>query len=347
MPAVLVPPRHRAVHPRVCGEHFGQHEFGGGSRGSSPRVRGTSGQNGGDSKLDRFIPACAGNMPHLSSHSDADTVHPRVCGEHSNATKEGWRSDGSSPRVRGTWADYISYAIAPRFIPACAGNMMYYCWPIIQGPVHPRVCGEHYPEYSGWLPLHGSSPRVRGTYFRHLIPKSEYRFIPACAGNIPHLSSHSDAVTVHPRVCGEHEPVHVAPSLTPGSSPRVRGTCCRRYGSYSKGRFIPACAGNILAAVMAPRYSAVHPRVCGEHEPVHVAPDLTPGSSPRVRGTLCPRVIVCRDYRFIPACAGNIPRCHPWAGRAPVHPRVCGEHEPVHVAPGLIPGSSPRVRGTS
>ena len=33
-------------------------------------------------------------------------------------------------------------------------------------------------------------------------------------------------------------------------------------------------------------------------------------------------------HRFIPACAGNTKQGCPSTGNLPVHPRVCGEHNP-------------------
>ena len=51
-------------------------------------------------------------------------------------------------------------------------------------------------------------------------------------------------------------------------------------------------------------------------------------------------------FEIIPACAGNIAaRCAPCSpGRD--HPRVCGEHVIGEVVYFVLPGSSPRVRGT-
>ncbi len=70
------------------------------------------------------------------------------------------------------------------------------------------------------------------------------------------------------------------------------------------------------------------------------------GSSPRVRGTHVPDVLLTRDERFIPACAGNASQMERMVSFTTVHPRVCGER---YVSGDLIEsfiGSSPRVRGT-
>ena len=52
---------HRAVHPRVCGEHRRGDVVHRHGRGSSPRVRGTQGPSQPSASIRRFIPACAGN----------------------------------------------------------------------------------------------------------------------------------------------------------------------------------------------------------------------------------------------------------------------------------------------
>ena len=193
----------------------------------------------------------------------------------------------------------------------------------------------------------GSSPRVRGTRYVKDAVESQYRFIPACAGNSPASNRRRAAPTVHPRVCGELGATGAAGSCTSGSSPRVRGTLVRHHDLAGRRRFIPACAGNSPALAARTPVVAVHPRVCGELAPW----------SPRPR----------RPARFIPACAGNSPPAAGAGASTTVHPRVCGElpgarrsaprrrrfipacagnsrTAPETVAPAN--GSSPRVRGT-
>ena len=193
--------------------------------------------------------------------------------------------DGSSPRVRGTWHPVPLEVSGRRFIPACAGNIRLRLFALLQSSVHPRVCGEHLlPERRRFVDA-GSSPRVRGTYLIHGPLLSSGRFIPACAGNIPDPRASALQRPVHPRVCGEHNPPESMAVISPGSSPRVRGTyeCCRIIAT--KARFIPACAGNILAEMQCPGFHSVHPRVCGEHLQVSSQNRRNRGSSPRVRGT--------------------------------------------------------------
>ena len=90
----------------------------------------------------------------------------------------------------------------------------------------------------------GSSPRVRGTGLSKVIKSTDFRFIPACAGNSNMQREGADYRTVHPRVCGEQF-VHIFDVGTVGgSSPRVRGTGACLLFCPAFWRFIPACAGN-------------------------------------------------------------------------------------------------------
>ncbi len=172
-----------------------------------------------------------------------------------------------------------------RFISACVGNAIVRHLRGVDGPVHPRVCGER---WLGWRETgvsYGSSPRVRGTLAYSHDYASGFRFIPACAGNATCDRWATSPATVHPRVCGERcadvrlmGPYH-------GSSPRVRGTRKHRSLRIDQQRFIPACAGNAVAF----------------RRDLHGVG----GSSPRVRGTPTRTYHAVSSARFIPACAGN------------------------------------------
>ena len=196
------------VHPRVCGELCCTARCTPASYGSSPRVRGTHRREGGWTRLDRFIPACAGNSPPRRRRSRGGTVHPRVCGELTARAPAASASSGSSPRVRGTRC--FDSRPPPGF------------------SVHPRVCGELLVGAAEAAKDSGSSPRVRGTptayqkIFRQLNGSS-----PRVRGTRWGSPAPSTGRTVHPRVCGE--------LVDPTSAPRCWP------------RFIPACAGNSAA----------------------------------------------------------------------------------------------------
>ena len=205
--------------------------------GSSPRVRGTPGCPIWQACCCRFIPACAGNTRRALLSNPALTVHPRVCGEHSNSSRQPGQVTGSSPRVRGTHDPRASGSLEPRFIPACAGNTSSRLWLRSDRSVHPRVCGEHDEMLVRSPDVAGSSPRVRGT---HRLSHPSALDLPSCS---PH--TRGSRPPVHPRVCGEHRASEPAVSSVGGSSPRVRGTQYRRGSIHAR--------------------PTVHPRVCGEH----------------------------------------------------------------------------------
>ena len=152
-----------------------------------------------------------------------------------------------------------------RFIPACAGNIVWRVLTAIEKAVHPRVCGEHDLVFLRNQSFIGSSPRVRGTYQQTFSLNPFGRFIPACAGNIKLPVPKSALSSVHPRVCGEHWKETDWGYEATGSSPRVRGTYNPHKTSDFHARFIPACAGNIGTGKIDPLMATVHPRVCGEH----------------------------------------------------------------------------------
>ena len=111
-----------------------------------------------------------------------------------------------------------------------------------------------------------------------------------------------------------------------GSSPRGRGTPCRRSASRA--------------------FRTVHPRAGGEHMVADAARMDQLGSSPRGRGTPEAALYQCEAARFIPARAGNtLPRVR-GAALGTVHPRAGGEHLNGLTDQGYAPGSSPRGRGT-
>ena len=355
------------VHPRVRGERRGTRRQRCRMIGSSPRARGTRAREDRERLAGRFIPACAGNASRPARGAGSGSVHPRVRGERGGRSAGPNRSDGSSPRARGTRRPACDPLQPRRFIPACAGNA---CSPISSTSataVHPRVRGERVRRLVDAMATVGSSPRARGTPSPHLPSDERRRFIPACAGNAVHRRPRRAPPAVHPRVRGERTKPIVAVANALGSSPRARGTRAAARAHGARRRFIPACAGNArrslpdwlradrfipacagnaaLRPARRPRPS-VHPRVRGERLSGPAYQAALDGSSPRARGTPLGRRRQPPQVRFIPACAGNAASAAASSGRRPVHPRVRGERAALgyRVAAGL--GSSPRARGT-
>ena len=193
--------------------------------GSSPRSRGTYPFGWVLPVTHRFIPALAGNMGMSVFGREPNSVHPRARGEHSNGTSLPSRRTGSSPRSRGTYC-----CLSRRTFPFS---------------VHPRARGEHLREFGEELACDGSSPRSRGTSAPWHLDRLDH--------------------PVHPRARGEHTSPSSMTWSHVGSSPRSRGTFLWRTCCLSLWRFIPALAGNIVAASLSRCQAAVHPRARGEH----------------------------------------------------------------------------------
>ena len=229
------------------------------------------------------------------------------------------------------------------------------------GSVHPRACGELNRDVRDWRPVHGSSPRVRGTRAKD--------------------DDNRLGDPVHPRACGELKQPEPLDRNRYGSSPRVRGTPQSPRIRRQERRFIPARAGNSIRSWLGSMTVPVHPRACGELKSERYFYDAEAGSSPRVRGTPArcskgragvgsaggeligseavgvgssPRVRGTPSWgrtrkagqRFIPARAGNSPTPPPRSLRIQVHPRACGELVGFRLLTVAGRGSSPRVRGT-
>ena len=130
----------------------------------------------------------------------------------------------------------------------------------------------------------------------------------------------------HPRVCGEHSMLNAAANASTGSSPRMRGTPCKRPDRRHGEGIIPAYAGNTVSKHARDIPTGDHPRVCGEHR-LHVR-------------------TACQSHGIIPAYAGNTLGSSVTVSGMRDHPRVCGEHSISTPNVNRSPGSSPRMRGT-
>ena len=170
---------------------------------------------------------------------------------------------------------------------------------------HPRMCGEHNALAARAIAGEGSSPHVRGTLGFPAACRAERGIIPACAGNTVAYCTAVASLRDHPHMCGEHQvPVWVRVGRE-GSSPHVRGTLDRIFGSECWNGIIPACAGNTMWGISRGCSPRDHPRMCGEHPNAYNGIPESTGSSPHVRGTHH----ACRrpdpGEGIIPACAGN------------------------------------------
>jgi hypothetical protein len=195
--------------------------------------------------------------------------------------------------------------VVPRFIPARAGNMGSWAASsperaaqpracgghevrlVLPGPAagHPRACGGHHAagKYAWWK-FGAEQPRTCGELVVAISDARRHT-----GGSSPHRGGRINLAAVK--------------QIPSGPAPRVRGirfvhwaipahagnahcdSPARRRSLWSS----PANAGNMVPASAAVGYSAVHPRVCGEHRSGWQKPKRSGGPSPR----------------FIPARAGN------------------------------------------
>ncbi len=182
-------------------------------------------------------------------YSPINTVHPHGRGEHLTHLRCGRLSRGSSPRARGTPHCHRMGTAQIRFIPAGAGNTASPDPFRYSLPVHPRGRGEHQEIVRQVKLAIGSSPRARGTLSSLCLTGPKARFIPAGAGNTREGLLSGQKSPVHPRGRGEHFIHFRYKHWNLGSSPRARGTRFRSCTRQHRRRFIPAGAGNTLAAL--------------------------------------------------------------------------------------------------
>ena len=146
-------------------------------------------------------------------------------------------------------------------------------------------------------------------------------------------------------MCGEQASSICRVRMSTGSSPRVRGAVHVAGVGGPEGGIIPACAGSRARFSIVSELPWDHPRVCGEQSPNVVRSFQPQGSSPRVRGAVCDRLVEVDGLGIIPACAGSRCSSRSWFSPFRDHPRVCGEQRPSRAERCRRPGSSPRVRG--
>ena len=171
------------------------------------------------------------------------SVHPRACGEHRRFDRL-LNSVPVHPRACGNTLRCPRRHGVDRFIPALAGNTIGPWTRRSTVPVHPRACGEHDAAEVVSGKMTGSSPRLRGT--RRISPSARpitvhpracgehslsagiarcRRFIPAHAGNTPHLEVRRARGRFIPALAGNTS-TRLRHIRCRGSSPRMRGSGC-------------------------------------------------------------------------------------------------------------------------
>ena len=211
------------AHPHVCGEHQPNGHMTSYELGSSPRMRGTRGQQLHALDFAGLIPTYAGNTSALGMHCCIGS---------------------SSPRMRGTRLINRIQVTRRGLIPTYAGNTCSRLVRLGLGWAHPHVCGEHAAAPTTSAPPLGSSPRMRGTPWFQAQHPEWVGLIPTYAGNTYWRARIRKSWWAHPHVCGEHKGEAEQSLKLEGSSPRMRGTLVRVRGFGRKIGLIPTYAGN-------------------------------------------------------------------------------------------------------
>ena len=206
-------------------------------------------------------------------------------GEHDRECRTTCFQFGLSPYARGTPMFGSLCQYMRRFIPVCTGNTYCRSFGLFYHAVYPRMHGEH----SIMSPVHksrsGLSPYARGTQSRFIAAAIALRFIPVCTGNTPPGELILTTTSVYPRMHGEHDIAVVVNLRHRGLSPYARGT--QRLLNRVRGseRFIPVCTGNTIQYGLQHWFTAVYPRMHGEHSGSFIRLINISGLSPYARGT--------------------------------------------------------------
>ena len=149
----------------------------------------------------------------------------------------------------------------------------------------------------------------------------------------------------HPRIRGEHPLEPAWRRIVLGSSPHTRGAPPPPPFAARPSGIIPAYAGSTDGGFLIAPPLLDHPRIRGEHGSSSWRLFVRVGSSPHTRGALWRRSGVSWFGRIIPAYAGSTRPPPAYAGTAPDHPRIRGEHKPGKSDDAFDAGSSPHTRG--
>ncbi len=251
-------------HPRMRGERAVRRGAERARDGSSPHARGTLTPICRQCCPPRIIPACAGNASSHSANAAQRPDHPRMRGERTTPRRHQHSAPGSSPHARGTLNAFLGNDRVHRIIPACAGNALRRQSRPPLTADHPRMRGERrFRQQVGDAGI-GSSPHARGTQGWKVKIDNGWRIIPACAGNAGEHGLLHGRPADHPRMRGERHVAQRAGVVEVGSSPHARGTLRWDDATGPRGRIIPACAGNAIAAAPGDVLVADHPRMRGE-----------------------------------------------------------------------------------
>ena len=291
------------------------------------------------------IPARAGEPRVTVQVADRIGVYPRAGGGTRLICRAAPIGPGLSPRGRGNRARLGHAARGRGSIPARAGEPT----PSPRAPPAARV----YPRAGGGTgvfgvdpdTVQGLSPRGRG----NPSPCSKIRAgagsIPARAGE-PATSSRSGAASrVYPRAGGGTVAFPISCRPMPGLSPRGRGNRQQMGSDVSRGRSIPARAGEPSGRRCNAWRNGVYPRAGGGTRWPRSPPRARRGLSPRGRGNQRAARDAGAPDGSIPARAGEPTTGCAGACCCRVYPRAGGGTKRVYTRMPNLEGLSPRGRG--
>ena len=197
-------------------------------KGLSPRARGSRPRASGRERAEGSIPAGAGKPVAACVAADRGRVYPRGRGEAETNRIILERSQGLSPRARGSPTATGGHGVKLGSIPAGAGKPRQGVHRERAERVYPRGRGEARCTMPAGRMRWGLSPRARGSHDPVLVIDICPRSIPAGAGKPNEREQTVGPAGVYPRGRGEaRDHVGGRPSCQ-GLSPRARGSLAGR-----------------------------------------------------------------------------------------------------------------------
>ena len=333
------------VYPRMYGETSERSSHSWRIAGLSPHVRGNRSAPPRSGPPGWSIPACTGKPHERRARAARCRVYPRMYGETGRPRHYQPPHSGLSPHVRGNPAGGSRSACQRRSIPACTGKPRRE--PRRQPPpvVYPRMYGETRRRRLVTTRNGGLSPHVRGNLPASRDYRTFRRSIPACTGKPSTGRPAAPSSGVYPRMYGETRRAGRSGPGWRGLSPHVRGNPEQLQHLRIGQRSIPACTGKPHTQGAHARYGGVYPRMYGETAARDNLHTLVRGLSPHVRGNLGKVVVLCDDWRSIPACTGKPLRGVVARRGDEVYPRMYGETDVIVDGDKTPAGLSPHVRG--
>ena len=252
---------------------------------SSPRERGSSGQQRHVRDPVRVVPARAGVILHPRTDRPSLNRRPRASGGHPSSTPPTRNSPASSPRERGSSDRACVNTTRSGVVPARAGVIPPRCPVSPRRSCRPRASGGHPVEHVVVATSYMSSPRERGSSVALGGLIYVATVVPARAGVIRCRSSATASSRRRPRASGGHPATLVATAPTFGSSPRERGSSGAGREPDDPGVVVPARAGVILWKAVATEVRSRRPRASGGHPTAYSDSWVVTRSSPRERGS--------------------------------------------------------------